>query len=448
MSQALRDQECKVVGIEINAEAADRAAAICEKVIVADLDYVDFDQELGSDRFDVVVAADVLEHLKDPVSVLSALRKFLVPGGYVVISVPNIAHLSVRLALLAGKFPYAEGGLLDRTHLRFFTRESAEKLLEEAGLFIGHFQTVEIVPLDPAQFEVPYDPHTVPPDVFESLSLECDAWAYQFVMAACPLSQPIWALLHERMKQLANEGEHSRQDFSKLTQALAQLRKDYESLAGRAAAIESEGMELESSLNTLLQENTSLRGDVARLQQTVEQMRAREKDLREMLLEAHDQLLRRDEEIAAALPAFLSHAPAAAGQVTGAPLAGRYLQYQQVVKRVREVMRDAGPRNSNVLVISKGDDELLALDGCQGSHFPQNTDGEYAGYYPEDGTAAIKHLEELRERGAQFLLIPQTALWWLDHYPEFSEFLTQHFSCVITQPDVCLLFDLTGQKQR
>src|SRR5437870_4581449 len=66
MSQAMRDQECQVVGIEINAEAANRASAFCEKIIVGDLDYMNFDRELESDRFDVVIAADVLEHLKDP----------------------------------------------------------------------------------------------------------------------------------------------------------------------------------------------------------------------------------------------------------------------------------------------------------------------------------------------------------------------------------------------
>src|SRR5262245_3311704 len=77
MSQALQAQACHVVGIEINPEAAERASAFCEKVIVADLDYMSFDQELGSDRFDVVIAADVVEQLKDPMPVLSSIRNFL-----------------------------------------------------------------------------------------------------------------------------------------------------------------------------------------------------------------------------------------------------------------------------------------------------------------------------------------------------------------------------------
>src|SRR5262245_21140901 len=117
MTQALREQDCTVIGIEIHPEAAERAAANCERVIVGDLDYLDFQRELGTDRFDVIVAADVLEHLKDPLSILRSVKQFLLPRGRLVISVPNVAHISIRLALLAGKFPYSETGLLDQTHL-------------------------------------------------------------------------------------------------------------------------------------------------------------------------------------------------------------------------------------------------------------------------------------------------------------------------------------------
>src|SRR5215467_730296 len=106
MSRALRDQGCTVVGIEIHPEAAQKAASICERVIVEDLDYLPFERELGADRFDVVVAADVLEHLKDPLFILRTLKKFVLPQGYVVISVPNVAPISVRLALHSGKLPY------------------------------------------------------------------------------------------------------------------------------------------------------------------------------------------------------------------------------------------------------------------------------------------------------------------------------------------------------
>src|SRR5438874_922 len=116
MSRILADRACDVTAIELDAQAAERASAYCERVIVGDLDQLDFEQELGAERFDVAIAADVLEHLKDPSAVLRSVRNYLRPDGYVVASIPNIAHMSIRLALLSGRFPYSETGLLDRTH--------------------------------------------------------------------------------------------------------------------------------------------------------------------------------------------------------------------------------------------------------------------------------------------------------------------------------------------
>jgi 2-polyprenyl-3-methyl-5-hydroxy-6-metoxy-1,4-benzoquinol methylase len=86
--------------------------------------------------FDVVVCADVLEHLPRPEALLARIREWLAPGGLLFVSLPNIANVSVRAGLLLGQFSYAEKGILDRTHLRFYTRRSARDLLEEAGFRI------------------------------------------------------------------------------------------------------------------------------------------------------------------------------------------------------------------------------------------------------------------------------------------------------------------------
>src|SRR5438067_1525746 len=149
MSRVLQERGCRVVGIELNPAMAARAAAFCERIIAGDLESLDLERELGDDRFDAIVAADVLEHLRDPLAILRRLKPYLCPNGVVVASLPNVAHGSVRLALLGGRFPYGERGLLDRTHLRFYTREGIESLFEEAGLAIGHLerQLLEIVAL-------------------------------------------------------------------------------------------------------------------------------------------------------------------------------------------------------------------------------------------------------------------------------------------------------------
>jgi predicted TPR repeat methyltransferase len=83
--------------------------------------------------FDAVVCADVLEHLPRPEALLERVRGWLRPGGTLLVSLPNVANVTVRAALLAGRFPYAERGILDRTHLRFYTRRTARQLLEGSG---------------------------------------------------------------------------------------------------------------------------------------------------------------------------------------------------------------------------------------------------------------------------------------------------------------------------
>jgi 2-polyprenyl-3-methyl-5-hydroxy-6-metoxy-1,4-benzoquinol methylase len=90
---------------------------------------------LASDMlFDTVILADVLEHMPDPMSLLMAARAHLAPGGSLLVSLPNAVHWSVRAQILAGRFEYANKGILDRTHLRFFTQSSAEQMFAQAGL--------------------------------------------------------------------------------------------------------------------------------------------------------------------------------------------------------------------------------------------------------------------------------------------------------------------------
>lgn len=89
--------------------------------------------ELG-ESYGTIVCGDVLEHLVDPAGVLRKLVSALQPDGVVLVSLPNVAHLAVRLLLLSGRFPRMDRGPLDRTHLHFFTRSTAEQLLNQAGL--------------------------------------------------------------------------------------------------------------------------------------------------------------------------------------------------------------------------------------------------------------------------------------------------------------------------
>jgi hypothetical protein len=85
------------------------------------------------------------------------------------------------------------------------------------------------------------------------------------------------------------------------------------------------------------------------------------------------------------------------------------------------------PFGATVAVISKGDVELLKFDGLKAWHFPRCEDGTYAGHYPKDSAECIAQLERLRSNGAEFLVIPATARWWLEHYAAFGEHLAAHY---------------------
>lgn len=120
-----------VDGIELDAVAADLARPYCRAIVVDDLD--DLRSAHRDERYDLIVAADVLEHLRDPEFVLSQLRDLIRPGGRLVVSLPNVANVYVRLNMVAGRFPYHTKGILDRTHLHFYTLKSAEKMFTKAG---------------------------------------------------------------------------------------------------------------------------------------------------------------------------------------------------------------------------------------------------------------------------------------------------------------------------
>jgi SAM-dependent methyltransferase len=120
-----------VTAVERDPELAERARARCHEVIRADLEQ---DLPALAGPFDAAVYGDVLEHLRDPLPVLRALNRHLAPGALVVVSVPNVAHLWVRLSLLAGRFEYEDRGILDRTHLRYFTRRTFLEMLGRADL--------------------------------------------------------------------------------------------------------------------------------------------------------------------------------------------------------------------------------------------------------------------------------------------------------------------------
>lgn len=133
----IKNREARVWGIEPFAAAAEQArAAGYEEVYTGQIEEVLTSQTLVDKKFEYILLGDVLEHLVDPEQILKKLTELLVPGGRCVVSVPNVAHYSVRLNLLFGRWNMTDTGIMDRTHLHFYTRKTVVKLVEQAGLVI------------------------------------------------------------------------------------------------------------------------------------------------------------------------------------------------------------------------------------------------------------------------------------------------------------------------
>jgi 2-polyprenyl-3-methyl-5-hydroxy-6-metoxy-1,4-benzoquinol methylase len=143
LARRLSARGWRVTGIERDPALAAAAEPHVERLVRADLDATD---TIVDGPFDTIVYGDVLEHVADPLAVLRRLDRTLAPDGVIVLSIPNVAHLWMRLSLLGGRFQYRDRGLLDRSHLRFFTERSLRDLLREAHLAIERW-TATPVPL-------------------------------------------------------------------------------------------------------------------------------------------------------------------------------------------------------------------------------------------------------------------------------------------------------------
>ena len=134
LSEAIKQKGYEVWGLEENEEAAGRASARIDRVMRLNLhDFEAVRSAVGERRFDYLVFSDVLEHVYDPFSVLREYLRLVKEGGRVVISVPNALVWTNRLSFLFGRFEYADTGVMDRTHMRWFTFRSAKRLVRAAG---------------------------------------------------------------------------------------------------------------------------------------------------------------------------------------------------------------------------------------------------------------------------------------------------------------------------
>jgi len=175
---------CAVTAVELDAEAIKLLSPYCNKVYQANLNDPDWPQLLSAEEgFDVVVAADVLEHLYDPWATLELMTRFVNEDGCLIISLPHVGHSSIAACLLQEDFEYRDWGLLDRTHIRFFGIKNIQDLFEDAGLKIISAEFV-VVPPEDTEFSGVWE--KLPAEVQNALDTNRFGSVYQVVIKAVP----------------------------------------------------------------------------------------------------------------------------------------------------------------------------------------------------------------------------------------------------------------------
>ncbi len=188
ITRHLRENGCRITALEVDEKAIEIVAEFCELVHHCNLNNAEWPDLLAdSGKFAAIVAADVLEHLYDPWTTLQKMHSFLTEDGYVVISLPHVAHNAVVACLLTEDFAYQPWGLLDKTHIRFWGMRNIQKLFEEAGFKIIE---ADFVIKAPEQTEFAERWRKLPPDVRQALAWNRFGNVYQVVLRAVPQAAP------------------------------------------------------------------------------------------------------------------------------------------------------------------------------------------------------------------------------------------------------------------
>lgn len=218
----MQRRDARVWGIELDESDAETARERgFEKVFVADLDTFAW-ENLEGNEFDAIVFADVLEHLKRPGDAIRGAAKYLAPDGLILASIPNIAHLSIRVELMEGGFTYEKLGLMDDTHLKYFTKKTIHEMFEAAGLHIQRLEaTLYDLPEDRITERLRAVGLETTPEFWKRMNGD-EARAYQYVVIAgrsAAEPRPVELPIKEVM-------EHARlvQELKRSTEYAATLR--------------------------------------------------------------------------------------------------------------------------------------------------------------------------------------------------------------------------------
>jgi 2-polyprenyl-3-methyl-5-hydroxy-6-metoxy-1,4-benzoquinol methylase len=180
-TEHLHAQGCTVDIVEIDAAAAAEAGRFARRMVVADLDADAWIREIGGARYDTIICADVIEHLRDGQALLARVRPLLADDGELLLSVPNVAHSALIAGLLDEQFEYGGEGLLDPTHLKLYTWRSLATALDRAGYAVRAWDATTVAPFE-TEFRVRSE--SLDPTLRVALTRRPHAFVYQWLVRA------------------------------------------------------------------------------------------------------------------------------------------------------------------------------------------------------------------------------------------------------------------------
>jgi len=174
---------CSVDCIEKSEEMAKQVQQFCHTMYIQDIDDMNWKKQFPQKKYDYIILADVLEHLKEDEKTLNACRTLLKSNGECILSIPNIAHASIIGELLKGRFDYRDEGILDKTHLKFYTKNSIEQLITKCGFSIKKIDPIYNLPenteIGDALIDLPFE-------VQNLIYNQKNSFVYQFVITCKP----------------------------------------------------------------------------------------------------------------------------------------------------------------------------------------------------------------------------------------------------------------------
>lgn len=354
--------------------------------------------QVATEKYDVIVLTEkgLTERLWSGAG-LAALSGRLTDDGYLIVVAANLDAYAFKLTQLAG----ANMGAGSDQSLARLNEATLRRVIESSGFELGHLEPVED---SPAEARAQAARFCADGPVLEHILGEASTLASHYVAVAFPSTGQGLGVLKYRSFVVEAEAGRIGLDVSAIRDASAATAAQVRALSGRLDT-------LSERLDTI---STDADGFVGgpRLAESVAELSEKLKALK---------------------------------HVAGAGGTWRAVQdasYQRTVRRVRGAIAGAVPRNANVLVVSKGDEALIDIRHCRASHFPVDSSGVYAGHHPADSEDALERLKECVERGAQYIVFPETSAWWLYHYTGLSKHLDDRCRKIIDHQGACAIFAL------